>query len=314
MRKAATPRGASRLATLTPKWEQYELIDSGGGRKLERFGNVTLVRPEPQATWEPALDAERWRAAHGEFRAGGRGKPGEWRFAKLPPPRWMMRRKNLVFWVEATPSGHVGVFPDQAVHWDWIAETVEAAGPPVEMLSLFGHTGLATLAAAAAGARVTHVDASQPAVKRARENQELSVLWDRPIRWIAEDAFKYVSREVRRGKRYDALLLDPPRFGRGPGGEIWKLETSLPALLRRCREVLCATPLFVIINTYTTVVTRDETKRDAARLCAMLEEMLESYSAKIQAGELAPADSGGRKIRQSVFARAVFARAEIRRG
>jgi 23S rRNA (cytosine1962-C5)-methyltransferase len=304
MRKPARPPSVSRLATLTPKWEEYELIDSGGGRKLERFGSVTLVRPEPQATWQPALDAERWAAAHGEFRAGGGGQRGEWKFAKLPPPRWMIQRKNLVFWVEATPSGHVGVFPDQAAHWDWIADKVAAAGRQVEMLSLFGHTGLATLSAAAAGAHVTHVDASHPAVKRARENQELSVLWDRPIRWIAEDAFKYVSREVRRGKRYNALVLDPPRFGRGPGGEIWKLETSLPALLQRCREVLSAAPLFVIINTYTTVVTRDETKADAMRLSAMLGEMLEGYSAKIQAGELALADSNGRKITQSIFARA----------
>lgn len=306
MRKKPRPLEVCQLAALTPKWEEYELLDSGGGRKLERFGSVTLVRPEPQATWAPALDAKRWTAAHGEFRPGGRGQPGEWKFAKSAPPRWMMRRKNLSFFVEATRSGHVGVFPDQAVHWDWIASAVQSAGQPVEMLSLFGHTGLATLSAAAAGAHVTHVDASGPAVKRARENQELSVLWDRPIRWITDDAFKFVSREVRRGRRYDALLLDPPRFGRGPGGEIWKLETSLPTLLRRCREVLSKSPLFVIVNTYTTVVTRDETARDAARLNLLLKETLEGLPAKVKAGELVLADLGGRKIPQSIFARAEF--------
>jgi 23S rRNA (cytosine1962-C5)-methyltransferase len=305
IRRPKAPRIPRDLAKLTPKWDEYQLLDSGGERKLERFGRVTLVRPEPQATWQPSLGQEKWKAALAEFRAGSRGQRGEWDRSKFPPPRWIMERKNLRFWVEFAPSGHLGVFPDQAVHWDWISERVQEAGRPVEVLSLFGHTGLATLSAAAAGANVTHVDASQPAMKRARENQELSTLWDRPIRWISEDAFKYVTREVRRGRRYDGIVLDPPKFGRGPSGEIWKLENSLPALLRRCREVLSATPLFVVVNTYTTVVTRDETAEDAARLNWLLREILEDFPVtKITAGELLLADSGRRKITQSVFARA----------
>jgi len=306
-RKQSEPNLA-RLTAYTPKWDDYELMDTGDARKLERFGSFTLIRPEPQATWARALPEDRWNAAHGEFHAGNRGQSGEWKFSKLVPSRWMLRRNNLIFWVEAARSGHVGVFPDQAAHWDWMGERIESAGHPIGMLSLFGHTGLATLSAAAAGAKVTHVDASQPAVKRARENQELSTLSDRPIRWISDDAFKFVTREGRRGNRYDAILLDPPRFGRGPGGEVWKLENSLPALLRRCREVLSPEPLLVIVNTYATVVTRGDTARDAAKLKQLLHETLDGLPARIRAGELNLVDSSGRKITQSIFVRADFER------
>ena len=215
-----------------------------------------------------------------------------------------MRRKNLAFWIQPAPSGHLGVFPDQASHWDWLAQLIEAAPAPPKALSLFGYTGLATLAAAAAGAQVTHVDASRQAVKWARENQSLSQLADRPIHWIVEDAQTFVAREIRRGRTCDGLILDPPRFGRGPRGELWKVEESLPVLLRQCRKLLAQHPRFVLLNTYTTVFTRDQTAREALQLRSLLEEMLAGCSVSLTSGEIVLADHAGRQISNSVFARA----------
>jgi len=301
------------METFTPEWTDYELLDTGAGRKFERFGEFTLIRPEPQARWATALPAQRWEAADGEFvRAKGerkgeekREKRGEWKFPKAIPKRWAMRRKDLRFWVQPAPSGHVGVFPDQACHWDWIAEVTRLAARPGRVLCLFGHTGLATLAAAAAGAEVTHVDASRKAVAWARENQSLSGLSARPIRWIVEDALTFVRREARRGKQYDALMLDPPKFGRGPDGEIWKLDESLPELLGACAKVLSASPAFVLLNVYTTVLTQGRVDEEAEGLRSHLKEMLRGFSvAMITAGELAIEDVARRKIPASVFARA----------
>jgi 23S rRNA (cytosine1962-C5)-methyltransferase len=351
------------------------LVDSGGGRKLERFGAVTLVRPEAQANWRPALAKTEWEAAQGEYvfrRASKRtetdlkrGKPrgekdereerrekrngekGEWKFPREAPKRWEMRRGKLAFWVEATPAGHVGVFPDQAAHWDWMSGLIEEAGAKRKslvggaeaaagkeslakivadgraagagatagaprVLSLFGYTGLATLACAAAGAQVTHVDASAKAIKWARENQALSGLGERPIRWLIDDGPTFVAREIRRGRAYDGLILDPPRFGRGPKGELWKVAEALPELLRQCRKILSATPLFVLLNTYTTVLTRGETAREAARLEAFLGEMLADVDGvRITSGELVLRDRAEREISCSVFARARMAGPQV---
>jgi 23S rRNA (cytosine1962-C5)-methyltransferase len=292
------------METLTPEWDEYELVDSGEGKKLERFGEFTLVRPEPQAKRAPALPAQRWEAADGDFVKVRGGQSGEWKFRRAIPARWEMRRKNLRFWVQPAPSGHVGVFPDQACHWDWIAEVVKQAAAPVKVLCLFGHTGLATLAAAAAGAEVTHVDASRKAVAWARENQDLSGLGKRPIRWVVEDALTFVRREARRRNTYDSLMLDPPRFGRGPDGEIWKLEKSLPELLVACGKVLSASPVFVLLNVYTTVLTRGRVEREAEGLRDYLRGMMGGFRGTIRAGELAIEDGAGRRISASVFARA----------
>src|SRR5690242_20523137 len=295
------------MERLTPEWDEYELLDSGDGRKLERFGEFMLVRPEPQAKWPPALAAKRWEAADGEFAKAARGQRGGWKFRQAVPVRWAMRRGNLKFWVQPTPSGHVGFFPDQACHWDWIEGVTKSAARPVRVLSLFGHTGLATLAAAAAGAEVTHVDASRPAVAWARENQSLSGLGERPIRWIVEDALTFIRREARRGHRYDAMVLDPPKFGRGPAGEVWKLGKSLPELLTACRSVLSASPSsFVLLNVYTTVLTQGRIEKEAEQLRSWLQEMLRDFPAKIRAGELGIEDAAGRRISASVFARAEF--------
>jgi 23S rRNA (cytosine1962-C5)-methyltransferase len=292
------------MQTLTLEWTEYALVDSGAGKKLERFGEFTLVRPEPQAKWAAALPAQRWEAADGEFVKARSGQRGEWTFRREIPARWEMRRKGLAFWVQPAPSGHVGVFPDQACHWDWIDEVTRRAARPVKVLCLFGHTGLATLAAAAAGAEITHVDASRKAVAWARENQSLSGLGERPIRWIVEDALTFVRREARRGNRYDAMLLDPPRFGRGPDGEIWRMEESLPELLRACGKVLRVSPAFVLLNVYTTVLTRGRVEKEAEELGRGLTEALGEFRGKITAGELAISDARGRRISASVFARA----------
>jgi 23S rRNA (cytosine1962-C5)-methyltransferase len=298
------------MEALTPEWSEYELVDSGAGKKLERFGEFTLVRPEPQAKWAPALRSQLWDSAEAEFTKSKSGQHGEWKFRKELPARWVMRRKNLAFWVQPTPSGHIGVFPDQACHWDWlgdvIAELRRLAPRPVKALCLFGHTGLAALAAAAADAQVTHVDASQKAVAWARENQNLSGLSRRSVRWIVEDALTYVRREARRGNRYDALMLDPPRFGRGPDGEIWKLGNSLPELLTACAKLLSHSPVFVLLNLYVTVLTRSRTETEAEQLRSFLEHMLKQSPATITAGELTLEDPAGRRISASVFARATF--------
>jgi len=292
------------MERLTPKWDDYELLDSGGGKKLERFGDVTLIRPEAQATWRPALPKQKWETADAEFLKAKPAKQGEWRFRRALQARWEMRRNALRFWAQPSPSGHVGVFPDQACHWDWIAEGTPQAGGRLNVLSLFGHTGLATLAAAAAGQEVTHVDASRKAVAQARENQQLSGLSERPVRWVVEDALTFVKREARRGNRYQGMILDPPRFGRGPDGEIWKLKDSLPELLAACSAALSTTPVFVLLNLYVTVVTRKRVEAEAEALRQALQKMLRDSPMEISSGELGLADPAGRRISASVFARA----------
>jgi len=294
------------MDSITPQWLDFELVDSGDGKKLERFGEFTLVRTEPQAKWAATLPAKRWDAADGEFVRARTGQQGEWKFRGAIPNRWVLQRKSLKFWVQPAPSGHVGVFPDQACHWDWVEAVMKRAARPVKALCLFGHTGLATLAAAAVGAELTHVDASRKAVDLARENQALSELSKRPIRWIVEDAMTFVKREARRGSRYDALMLDPPRFGRGPDGEIWKLDESLPELLAACGKLLSAAPLFVLLNVYATVLTQGRIEREAEALRGSLKKMLEKYQATVTTGELALEDTEHRRISASVFARVQF--------
>lgn len=318
------------MQTLVPNWSEYALLDSGAGKKLERFGEFTLVRPEPQAKWTPALRRQQWDAADGEFVKARSGQRDEWKFRRPIPTRWEMQRNNLKFWVQPAPSGHAGVFPDQACHWDWIEQVTTRGARSMKVLCLFGHTGLATLAAAAAGAEVTHIDASRKAVAWARENQSLSGLRERPIRWIVEDALTFVRREARRGNRYDALMLDPPRFGRGPDGQLWKLQDSLPELLTACGKLLSASPAFVLLNVYTTVLTQARVEQDAEALRSSLQEMLSTLHATagspirprrtnpgsasssaglppITTGQLALEDAAHRKISASIFARMEWA-------
>jgi 23S rRNA (cytosine1962-C5)-methyltransferase len=238
---------------ITPPWEDYELLDTGGGRKLERYGPYRIVRPEHQAMWKPALPESDWKSADAVFDPEGTEEGGRWRVNSSIPESWVMGYKNLRFKVQLTPFRHLGVFPEQASHWDWMTERIteaKAKGQPVKVLNLFGYTGIASLAAAAAGAEVVHVDASKKAIAWARENQRLSGLEDKPIRWIEDDAMAFLKREVRRGNKYHGIVLDPPKFGRGNKGQVWRLMEDLPELLRYCQTVLAEQSSFLVVTTY----------------------------------------------------------------
>jgi 23S rRNA (cytosine1962-C5)-methyltransferase len=278
-------------------WDDYELIDCGSGSKLERFGPYRLVRPEPQALWRPALPSEVWSSADAVFRSGTNEDDGRWASGATLERRWTMRYGPLRFHVELTPFRHVGVFPEQAGQWEWIAHRVREAGRPVRVLSLFGYTGLASLVAAEAGASVTHDDASKKVVDWARENQVASGLESRPIRWIVDDALKFVRREERRYKHYDAIILDPPKFGRGPKGEVWKLEESLPELLDACRAVLDETPLFVLLTAYAV-------RLSSLSLLAALRQTMEGRGGRLEAGEvIVRASQSDLALSTAIFAR-----------
>ena len=297
---------------LSSNWIDYELLDSGDGQKLERFGSYTFSRPEVQALWARALPAEKWQAAHAFFKPSGEESGGHWNFTKPVEEKWemsyLLRRegaqeaaRTLKFSVMTTPGRHLGVFPECAAHWDWMVGKINkwtnAISRPVNVLNLFGYTGLATLAAAAAGARVTHVDASKKSITWARENQILSGLSDKPIRWILDDAIKFVEREGRRGSRYDGILLDPPKFGRGPKGEVWEVYQALPELLHACRAILSEAPLFVVLTVYAV-------KLPAVHAYSALKETMKGFGGDLECGELVTLEkSAGRLLSQAVYAR-----------
>lgn len=231
-------------------WRDYEVLDTGDGEKLERWKDIVLRRPDPQAIW-PKQNAAIWADADAVYRRSARGG-GEWAFAKKLPERWVVRYGDLKFYVRPTGFKHTGLFPEQAVNWDWMAERIKGAGRPVKILNLFGYTGGATAACAMAGAQVTHVDAAKGMVQWAGENRKLSGAPEANVRWIIEDAGKFVAREARRGNVYDGILMDPPSYGRGPGGEVWKLEDELYPLVSACAALLSERALFMLINSYTT--------------------------------------------------------------
>jgi 23S rRNA (cytosine1962-C5)-methyltransferase len=286
---------------ITPAdWADYALLDTGAGAKLERFGKYRFVRPEPQAVWSRALEPMEWEAADGVFIGGEEGEDGaggRWHFKRSLEERWIMRYKDIRFWVRATSFRHLGVFPEQASQWDWMSNLIAQAGRPIRVLNLFGYTGLATLAVARAGAQVTQVDASKPTWYWARDNQALSGLEDRPVRWIIDDALKFVQREVRRQARYDGLIIDPPKSGRGPKGEVWKLYESLPALLAACRLLLSEHPLFTVLTAYAE-------RNSALSLHYALEEMFAGYNGALTTGEMVKVEqSAGRLLSTAIFSR-----------
>jgi len=235
---------------LADKWSDYELLDCSGGEKLERWGDFVLVRPEPQAIWATEREHPGWFEADAYYRRSQSGG-GEWEKANVPG-MWRVGLGKLKFNVSLMNFKHTGIFPEQAVNWDYISKKIKSANRKVSVLNLFAYTGGATVAAAAAGAEVCHVDAAKGMVARARENAAASKLEDRPIRWIVDDCAKFVERETRRGRKYDAIIMDPPSYGRGPSGEVWKLEDSLFDFVKLCSGVLSDDPLFVLINSYTT--------------------------------------------------------------
>lgn len=290
-------QGLEILASPGP--QSYSLLDTGGGRKLERFGELVLDRPEAQAIWRPALAPSRWREAHAVFSASGEDEEkGRWRFDRPVPESHVIEVEGIKLIVRLLGLWHVGVFPEQVPHWREMRSALAAvSGEKPRVLNLFAYTGAASLIAAAAGAEVTHVDASKKAVSWARDNQKASGLLDAPVRWIVDDARKFTAREVRRGRTFHAILIDPPKFGRGPEGEVWDLFKDLPVLLADAVRLLAPGPSIVILTSYAI-------RASALMLAEALSEALAGRPGAMRVGELALQEaSGGRLLPTSMFAK-----------
>jgi len=276
-------------------WADYGLVDSGHGRKLERYGPWRFIRPEPQALWRPRLPE--W-TAHGEFVPGSdEDGGGRWAYTQpVPEAGWPLAKGEVRFTAQCTPFRHLGFFPDMAPVWDWMDERL-AGREDATTLNLFGYTGVGSLSLSAHGP-VTHVDASKKSVAQARANAELSGMAQRPIRWIIDDAAKFAAREVRRGKRYDGIILDPPKFGRGPEGEVWRLEEHLPALIADCRRLLDADSRFLFLTVYAV-------RMSSLALAGLLAEVFAELPGRLEHGELAVREDGegGRLLPTAIFAR-----------
>ena len=284
-------------AMRTTGWADYALLDSGGGRKLERYGPYTVVRPEPQAMWDPRLPQDAWDKADAVFDPSDEEDAGKWRFRGKPKESWPMAWGDVRFHARFTAFRHLAFFPEQAANWAWLDQRVRALPGQPRILNLFGYTGVASLVCAAAGAHVTHVDASKKAIAWARENAALSGLEDRPIRWICEDARRYVQREVRRGSRYDGIILDPPKYGRGPDGEVWRLFENLPELSALCAELLGENASFLLLNAYAERIS-------GAALSSLCAAKLSGRAGAIDWGELTLVeDAGDRQIGMSFYGR-----------
>ncbi len=272
----------------TEGWKDYELLDSGDGYRFERFGDYKIVKPDPQAIWKRSLTKDIWDSADAIF------DKDSW-IKKEVPEKWLIKYHDLSFYAKLTPFKHTGIFPEQHLHWDYIRNSVAESRTTPQILNLFAYTGVASLAAAAAGASVTHVDASRPAITWAHENQEASLLSEKPIRWILDDVTRFVEKEVRRGKKYDGIIMDPPIYGHGPTGEVWDFPKSFPTLIELCSHLLSDHPLFMIVNAYA-----------ISASSIMLENVLRDYLKKgtIEIGELALKEkSASRLLSTGIFAR-----------
>ena len=270
---------------LADNWKDYEVIDCSKGEKLERWGDYILVRPDPQVIWDTPRKEKGWHKMNAHYHRSKKGG-GEWEFFDLPQ-QWSIHYRSLTFQLKPFSFKHTGLFPEQAANWDWFSELIKKAGRPVKVLNLFAYTGGATIAAAAAGASVTHADASKGMVTWAKENAASSGLADAPIRWIVDDCVKFVEREIRRGNHYDAIIMDPPSYGRGPKGEIWKIEESIHPLVKLCAQLLVDRPLFFLINSYTTGL-------QPAVLSYLIGTELKRFPGKVTADEIGlPVSSNG---------------------
>jgi 23S rRNA (cytosine1962-C5)-methyltransferase len=281
------------LQTLvTEPWDDYALLDSGGGRKLERYGQYRFIRPEAQALWQPA--SSDW-PADGEF-TGGRDDEGggRWDLVSTVPDRWPLSRGPARFYATNTPFRHLGFFPDMAAQWDWMASRTK---PGMKVLNMFGYTGVGSLIAASAGAQVTHVDASKKAVAAARENAALTGLPETAVRWLTDDALKFMRREVRRGSKYQGLLFDPPKYGRGPDGEIWTLERDLPELMHLARQLMADDAAFLVLTVYAI-------RMSALALQPLLDEVMAGAGGSIEVGDMGVRE----EARGLILPTAIFAR------
>jgi len=267
----------------TPGWDEYELLDTGDGHRLERFGKYLLVRPDPQIIWKPHLPKEEWLKADAVFAK----EKEQWKIRNNIPHKWLMHYQNLSFFAELTPFKHTGIFPEQLLQWNWMKEKLKSQNSKV--LNLFGYTGIASLVCVNEGAAVTHVDASRPTIGWARENQKASKLENASIRWILDDASKFVEREIKRGVRYDGIIMDPPIYGHGPNGEKWNFSTSFPRLLDLCRKVLSDKPLFVVINAYAI-------SASSLMLENILQDFAKGLGGKIEVGELALEEKESKRL------------------
>jgi len=276
--------------------QDYELIDSGDGEKLERFGEWVLRRPDPQALWKKGMEEKDWKekASATFVREGDNAK---WRAKENTPKEWIMEMAGLKFLIKPTAFKHTGLFPEHEGNWNWIQEKIKKAGRPIKMLNLFGYTGGATLAALKAGAEVTHIDGSKTVITWARQNAEFSKLDDKKVRWIEEDARKFVQREIKRGNKYDAIIMDPPAFGHGANNEVWKIEEDFTKLLEACAQILTPEPLFIIVNGYSAGYS-------AVAYENSLKEITKNLGGSIEIGELTIEESKtGRLLPAGIFAR-----------
>ncbi|MFC0214767.1 class I SAM-dependent methyltransferase [Paenibacillus chartarius] len=277
-------------------WKDYELIDTGSGEKLERWGHVVLRRPDPQIIW-PLTESPAWHKADAHYHRSSSGG-GSWTYRTKIPEKWTIGYRDLKFHIKPTGFKHTGLFPEQAINWSWMMDKIASAGRPIRVLNLFAYTGGATVACSAAGAEVCHVDASKGVVQWAKENAQLSGLGERPIRFITDDVFKFVQREQRRGSKYDAIIMDPPSYGRGPNGETWKLETDLYRFLLSCTEILTDNPLFLLVNSYTTGIS-------STVIYNMLTTLMKpKYGGSISSGEIGlPITASGLRLPCGILAR-----------
>jgi len=300
----ATPAAAATLTRRAPVmlatdgWADYALLDTGDGQKLERYGRYRIVRPEEQAMVSPRRPSEEWERADAHFVGIGDDEAGgRWRHQKPVPETWRMEYDGVAFLGRFTNFRHVGVFPEQVSHWQWIMAEIARETRPLRILNLFAYTGIVSLLAARGGAEVTHVDASKKAIAWARENQELSNLGQAKVRWICDDATKFAEREVRRGSRYDGIILDPPKFGRGPKGEVWDIFANLKPLLLACRTLLSDKPAFLIITAYSI-------RSSFVAIDELAAEVLAGLPGTLESGELLLREQGGgRALSTSLFSR-----------
>lgn len=260
------------------EWKDYEIIDMANGEKLERWGNITLIRPDPQIIWKNKSFPNEWKMANAKYTRSNTGGGG-WDYQKRLPESWQVKYKNLTFNIKPMGFKHTGLFPEQAVNWDWMINKIKKSGREIKVLNLFAYTGGATVACLSAGASVCHVDSSKGITTWAKENVESSGLRNRPVRFIIDDVIKFVQREIRRGNKYDAIVMDPPSYGRGKNGEVWQFENNISDLVELCIQILSDNPLFFLINSYTTGISSKVLEN-------LLELNMKKYKGKISSGEI----------------------------
>ncbi len=284
------------LLTNSPDWKEYALLDSGDGKSLERFGKFLLIRPRPQAVWPRSLASTEWKKANATLIEEKQEYGGKWDILNPMDKSWTIKYKDLKFQLQLTSSRHVGIFPEQATHWDWMRSQISASKTPLRVLNLFGYTGATTVAAAASGAEVTHVDSSKHAVSWANLNVKLSGLKEKPIRWVVEDTLKFIKREARRGNTYHGIVMDPPKFGRGSSGEVWDFFKKTPELIEACKDILAPDARFIIMTAYAITA--------SALLTHQAVEQIVGNRGKFESGELVTKEeSAGHMISHAIYTR-----------